>query len=408
MSDIIIKNKMISVVVTIYNKEQYLKKCIDSLVNQTLRGLELILVDDGSTDGSGKICDEYAKKYKNIRVIHQDNEGLISARISGVNISSGDWIGFVDSDDYVEPEMYYELYNTCLNCQCDLISSGIVRNYEDGRESETVFDNYNEGLYMDNLEEDIYPSMLFNFDLNDFGLYSTLVNKLFRKEVLKKILAAMDTDISYGEDSAILYSYCMDIKSIYIMHGAFYHYCIRQGSMCLSKNPALIQNTYRLFRVLEGKFKDSPCRYALMKQLKRYVLELETHTLEYMYGINHGLFRIWTFSYDSRIFKRKYIIYGAAACGQALYRYIRSIDMEHNLVAWVDRNFEEMTGQCDYPVLPVGEGLKKEHDIVIIAVKNKSLAGAIKTELTARYREKEDAVVWGEVSEKSFFSEALH
>jgi hypothetical protein len=82
--------------------------------------------------------------------------------------------------------------------------------------------------------------------------------------------------------------------------------------------------------------------------------------------------------------------------------------MEHNLVAWVDRNFEEMTGQCDYPVLPVGEGLKKEHDIVIIAVKNKSLAGAIKTELTARYREKEDAVVWGEVSEKSFFSEALH
>ena len=96
----------ISVIVPVYKVEPYLRKCLDSIVNQTYRNLQIILVDDGSPDNCGKICDEYAARDRRIEVIHQENGGISAARNAGLNLADGDYIGWVDSDDWIEPEMY--------------------------------------------------------------------------------------------------------------------------------------------------------------------------------------------------------------------------------------------------------------------------------------------------------------
>lgn len=119
---------LISVIIPIYNVEHYLEKCVYSIRNQTYRNLEIILVDDGSTDNSGRMCDAYAVEDSRIKVIHKTNGGLSSARNAGLKIASGNYIGFVDSDDYVDNDMYQELYDKCRKYDLDLITARFVEN----------------------------------------------------------------------------------------------------------------------------------------------------------------------------------------------------------------------------------------------------------------------------------------
>jgi glycosyltransferase involved in cell wall biosynthesis len=121
----------VSIVVPIYNVEKYLYQCIDSLLAQTLRNIEIILVDDGSTDHCGRICDEYAAKDARVKVIHQSNAGLSAARNSGLRCAKGEYVGFVDGDDWVDPSMYQVLYDAGREQQCDIVSCNFSFFYED-------------------------------------------------------------------------------------------------------------------------------------------------------------------------------------------------------------------------------------------------------------------------------------
>ena len=120
----------ISVIVPVYNVEKYLPQCIESIINQTYKNLEIILIDDGSTDSSGRICDEYAEKDDRIIVIHKENGGLSDARNTGLRKATGDFIGFVDSDDWLDVNMYEVLLETILKNNCDIISCGYCVEYK--------------------------------------------------------------------------------------------------------------------------------------------------------------------------------------------------------------------------------------------------------------------------------------
>ena len=110
--------EQISIVVPVYNVEQYLEKCVNSIINQTYKNLEIILVDDGATDSSGNMCDELAKSDNRIKVYHKENGGLSDARNYGVERATGEYIGFVDSDDYIDSEMYEKLYEAIKKRGC--------------------------------------------------------------------------------------------------------------------------------------------------------------------------------------------------------------------------------------------------------------------------------------------------
>ncbi len=125
-------NPLISVIVPVYKAEEYLKNCITSITNQTYKNLEIILVDDGSPDKCGEICDEFAKKDSRIRVIHKQNGGQSSARNAGLDIMSGDYVGFVDSDDWIEPNMYERLYNLIVENNAQISACGLQCDYSSG------------------------------------------------------------------------------------------------------------------------------------------------------------------------------------------------------------------------------------------------------------------------------------
>ena len=121
----------VSVIVPIYKVEKYIKKCVDSIVGQTLPDIEIILVDDGSPDDCGAICEGYAKQDLRIKVIHKANEGLSEARNTGINAATSEYIGFVDGDDYVAPDMYEVLYKNITEQNADVAVCGLYDCYTD-------------------------------------------------------------------------------------------------------------------------------------------------------------------------------------------------------------------------------------------------------------------------------------
>ena len=136
---------MISVIVPIYNIASYLRRCVESLLSQTFSDLEILLVDDGSTDGSGALCEEYRKKDGRIRVIHKENGGLVSARKAGLRAAGGAYIAYVDGDDFVEPDMYERMYAELVKQAVDVVMCG---RFEDtGDVSREVFHGIPEGRY---------------------------------------------------------------------------------------------------------------------------------------------------------------------------------------------------------------------------------------------------------------------
>ena len=129
----------VSILIPVYNEEVYLPRCLDSIVGQTLQSWELLLVDDGSTDRSGSICDSYAARDSRIRVIHQENAGISAARNAGLAAAAGKYIGFVDSDDWIAPEMFQRLLTIAGETDCPLVMCDARTVYADGRsEPDTI------------------------------------------------------------------------------------------------------------------------------------------------------------------------------------------------------------------------------------------------------------------------------
>lgn len=167
------QNKLISVIVPVYKVEKYLNRCIDSIIKQTYHNLEIILVNDGSPDNSGKICDEYVKKDKRIKVIHKPNGGLSDARNYALEIAEGEYIGFVDSDDYIKEDMFQTLYDLCEENKADI---SIISFYEMIEDKVIAVRNSGELQIMDKIEA--IKELLIDTKIQSYAW-----NKLFRKEL---------------------------------------------------------------------------------------------------------------------------------------------------------------------------------------------------------------------------------
>lgn len=390
------KNPLLSVIVPVFNAEGYLRKCLDSIVNQTFQNMEIIVVNDGSTDHSLEICRKYQQMDSRVRIILKENGGLIRARKTGVSEASGDLIGFVDSDDWIEPDMYEMLTNCMKDTGCDLVSSGIVRDFEDSDRQTVIYDNYPEGVYKE-LGYSIYPTMLYHAGYRNFGIYCNLCTKLFKKELLVQVYKYVNEDVFYGEDALTLYPYCLLAENIYVLHKAFYHYNIRSASMSFRQDRRLPYNNYLLYENLRDIFLQSDYSLMLMRQLKKYLMSLERHTLLAMYQFDVVALDEWKFSFPQELYDRRFVLYGAGACGQAFFRKICTMQKEHNMVLWVDRDAERRTQECAYLIDRPDALMRNRWDVILVSVQSGHLAQQIMDELMETYHIEQDKLYWSSV-----------
>lgn len=394
------KIPLLSVVVPIYNAEQYLEKCLESVVNQTFRNMEIILVNDGSTDASLEICRKYQRADERIKIISKENGGLIRARKTGLSAALGSFIGFVDSDDWVESDMYEMLVNCMESTGCDLISSGTIRDFEDSHRKAIIYDNYPEGVYR-NLDSSVYPTMLYHSKYRNFGIYCNLWNKLFKKDLLDRVYKDINDEIFYGEDVVTCYPYCLLAESIYVVHKAFYHYNIRSESMSFLPDRRLPYNNYLLYHNLRDIFLKSGCRLVLMRQLKKYLMGLERHNLLTLYQFDVVALDEWHFFFPHELYDNRFVLYGAGACGQAHYRQLCDTGKDQNMVLWVDKQAEKRTEECAYLIRRPQELMLAEWDIILVSVQNESLAHQIVDELSDTYHIAREKIFWNRVEHVS-------
>lgn len=211
----------ISVVIPAYNTAPWISRSLDSLLAQTYENLEIIVVNDGSTDDTGVVLDDYAAKHPGVKVIHKENGGVTSARLRGVAEATGEWIGFMDGDDLVEPDMYTHLMKNALEHQADLSHCGHQVHFPDGRISYV----HNSGLFQ------VQDQLTGVRDLLDGGqIESSLCTKLFRRELFAGLAEFMDPSIRINEDT--LMNYYLFSRANRAVYEDFcpYYYLLRQGS----------------------------------------------------------------------------------------------------------------------------------------------------------------------------------
>lgn len=257
-------NEIISVIIPVYNVEKYIRKCLDSIIGQTYKNLEIILVDDGSKDNSGKICDEYSMRDNRIKVIHKENGGLVSARKAAMKIASGKYIGYIDSDDYAELDMYEKMYTELKNNNADVIITGHIEETENDYAEKL---NYvKSGLYTGKDREYIYKHMLYEPSIGHWGLSPACWDKLLKRELVYDLQMNVDEMIWDGEDHAFIYSAILRAERIVISDYTPYHHLIRENSVATGYDEMAFERLNHLMQHCKKNFEKSGYWDLLKKQ----------------------------------------------------------------------------------------------------------------------------------------------
>lgn len=220
---------LFSVIVPIYNIEKYIRRCVDSVLSQTFNDYELILVDDGSPDNCGEICDEYAEKDTRIKVIHKENGGLVSARQAGIKIAKGDYVFHLDGDDAICPDALESAYMIIKDTNADIISFSYKYSINE-KIGETVCDLVHEGLYnKSEIEQHIFPKLLSDKNMNH--IFYFLWGKAIKRELATKHQFNVNPAISLGEDLSCIVPCYLEAETVYMSKKAIYLYTIRNDSI---------------------------------------------------------------------------------------------------------------------------------------------------------------------------------
>ena len=367
----------ISVIVPIFKIEKYLPECIDSLLNQSFVDFELILVNDGSPDKCGEICDDYAKIDKKVKVVHKKNGGLLSARKAGLTAAKGKYISYVDGDDWVDKFYLDTLYKLAEANDADLVATGHFREFNG--KIETIKPK-KAGVYNEQtLKSSIIPNAIYNGDFCEHGLSTYVWNKLFKRELLKTILYDVPNEIIMGEDAAITYSYLAISKSLVISRIPLYYYRQRHDSIVKSiENPKT--EYYRLgllMSFLKLKLSNVLNEQHLNKQIRYY---LYSQILVRSGGLMLNAIKEVVFNPFLKVKQgSKVVVYSSGSFGQ----HILATNLKANffdVIEWIDVDFHNLNVGKN-SVKPISAINNEDFDFLIIATINPSTYLDIKIEL---------------------------
>ena len=277
----------VSVIVPVYNVEKYLRQCLDSVVNQTLNEIEILCVNDGSTDSSKQILEEYSQKDERIKIINQKNKGLGAARNTGIEVATGEYVGFVDSDDWVKLDAYEKLYNNARSLNSDVVMSPVH-----------VYDDTSKELKDDQpyftLEcfDKNFDNVVFNQkDTKDFlfTICVTAWNKIYKTEFLNEINARFPENILF-EDNPFFYETYLKADNVSLIRDFLFYYRINRNDSIMSKKDSKFSDIIKIFEIVENIFIETnnkkEYKIALLNQVisgvwMRFCQASETYKLQF-------------------------------------------------------------------------------------------------------------------------------
>lgn len=329
----------ISIIIPIYNVREYLAKCIESVINQTYQDIEIICVDDGSTDGSYEICEYYKKKDSRIKVVHKINEGIVSARQTGLKIANGEYVGFVDGDDWIDEKMYESMIRTMEKSNVDMVETGVIDSYNSFTEKERKY-KLKEGIYKsEKFKKNILNNLIYDGKFYNYGVVSVyLWNKLFKRKYITECYMKLDYKQSMFEDFVSVYPYLIKHQSIAIINKAFYHYRVVNNSTkrrdLKNANEVLLLHV----KTIKECINNSKYKNMLLLQLNYFMLFF---LLIYNIKIFDLLSQNILIPYGGITHNDIVILYGCGVNGINIYRYLKQ-NSECKIVNWVDKNFKNI------------------------------------------------------------------
>lgn len=381
-------NEKVSIVVPVYNAEEYLERCIYSILNQTYDNIELILIDDGSTDKSYEMCKNIARNDKRILVYKQKNEGCSAARKAGVERASGKFVMTVDSDDWIEENMVEELLHYMIKYNVDIVLSGIYYDYAT-KEMNTVWvDGVTPGFYdLKNIDSKVFDQFFLEKVGEEYGrgIRGHVCTRLFKKNLIMNIMSQIDTRIKNGEDDACLYSTILSSESIYVLDKAFYHYCIRDNSMCQSMANRSLVDVELLGKYLKGFVEQHFAGAKLIKQLNRYMYVEAKETAKRIYRIKEV--KRYIFPFDYLPLKSRIVIYGAGNVGKEYIKYLNS-NKQYELIAWIDRKIDKKKNIQELSTIK-----NIEYDYILLAAEKKQTVESMRASIS-NYVENPQTILW--------------
>lgn len=342
-------NPLISVIIPIYNVEKYLDKCMECVLNQTYKNLEIILVNDGSTDQCGKMCDEFAKKDSRIKVIHKTNGGLVNARKTGVLKASGEYVSYVDPDDWIDLNMYEVLLKRMGYESPDVMCFGFYKEYP--KYSECRKEYLKPGVYYLKDAEHIVTEFLKS---NDYFftpiIGQTVWSKLFKTEIIKEKQLEVDEKIRVGED-CVSYACILNSNKIMILEECPYHYRVNEKSMVHDITQEDYERYISLAKYLKSLVTENSFYRPLITQsLYYHILIIATEKL-IVSGEDISIL------YPEIKKNSRVVIYGKGVIAKSINKAIENNNY-FKIVKWVDSSSIDELLQMD----------DSEYDYIVIAI----------------------------------------
>ena len=371
-------NPLVRVIVPIYGIDRYLGSCIESILDQTYKNLEIILVDDGSKDRCPEICDLYVRKDSRIRVIHKANGGLVSARKAGLEVATGEYVGYVDGDDWIEPGFYAAMVETILEYDSDIVAAGMSRDLFSV--SSKITSKIPAGNYKGERLIKLKQNMLTFERFSRIGISTYVWNKLFKREMLVPHQMSVDNSISIGEDAAVIYPYLMECEKISVIDNCDYHYRQREDSMlkqatAYSKEVVGLKKLYEHLMEVASQYPDC---FHYQNQIRDFVLGI---CIMRSGGVLKEISDAFS-PYDREFYGSDIVVFSAGTFGQQLMRRIEE-NQYCKVVGWIDVDYKEYR-RCCLDVDPIESIDFMSYDYVLVATVDGVMADSIRAKLMWR------------------------
>lgn len=369
----------VSVIIPVYNTSAYLKQCLDSVSAQTLKELEIICVDDGSSDDSPEILDAYAAKCPRMRVIHKENGGVVLARRTGELAARGEYIGYVDSDDWIDEKMYERLYTCAAEHEAELVSSGY---WLEGNYTSECLDGIEGGMYAGGRIKELRENTIYCMKKKDTGLRAPLPCKLFSKKLIERIPVLIPGEVTMSEDKLQTTACVLECRSAYIIKESYYHYRINQASATRRGNPSYLLCVDQVYQYFRKLYEHPDFTERMKQQAELYIMDMLLVAVNTRLGFTtRNLLWIDPYWLEQIPEGKRIVLYGAGEAGRKYrtqllekgrHMYAGCIDFEH------DRIQDEVL-KVQSPKLLT----RMEYDCIVITIKNAGKAEEVRERLKA-------------------------